>query len=147
MCTELVVNIVNEYEGHSFITKDEILKLLDKKQIKIIDQQIDAIQETEFQFLSEIKKKNEPIKQIQESKPSAPKLSRDEEKSIKRKIQYLERDMEKLEVDSKVVEEKMADPAFYNDPSFNDENDRYQKMQSELDQKMTEWEEWVEKLG
>ena len=74
------------------------------------------------------------------------KLSRDEEKQIKRKIQYLERDMEKLEIASKVIQDKMADPAFYKDPDFNKENDAYQKMQSELNEKMSEWEELVEKL-
>ncbi len=74
------------------------------------------------------------------------KLSRDEEKAIKRKIQYLERDMEKLEAASKVIEEKMADPAFYKDPDFNKENDAYQKMQKELEDKMNQWEELVEKL-
>lgn len=74
------------------------------------------------------------------------KLSRDEEKAIKRKIQYLERDMEKLEASSKIIEEKMADPAFYKDPDFNKENDAYQKMQNDLEEKMAEWEELVEKL-
>ncbi|MEM9547891.1 MAG: ABC-F family ATP-binding cassette domain-containing protein [Bacteroidota bacterium] len=74
------------------------------------------------------------------------KLSREEEKKIKRKIQYLERDMEKLEAASKVIEEKMADPAFYKDPDFNKENDAYLKMQKELNEKMEEWEELVEKL-
>jgi hypothetical protein len=96
---------------------------------------------------SENKKVDETPKPKQEVKATVPKLSRDEEKSIKRKVQYLERDMEKLEADSKIVEDKMADPSFYKDPSFNDENDRYQKMQNELGQKMEEWEKWVEKLG
>ena len=74
------------------------------------------------------------------------KLSREEEKQIKRKIQYLERDMEKLEAASKIIEEKMADPAFYKSPDFNKENDSYQKMQKELEDKMNQWEELVEKL-
>ncbi|MDF1699092.1 MAG: ABC-F family ATP-binding cassette domain-containing protein [Saprospiraceae bacterium] len=91
--------------------------------------------------------KTKTSEQPPESNAIAPKkLSREEEKQIKRKIQYLERDMEKLEGESKQIEEKMADPAFYKDPDFNKENDRYQQMQKELNKKMEEWEEWVEKL-
>jgi len=54
--------------------------------------------------------------------------------------------MEKLEAASKVIEDKMADPAFYKDPDFNKENDAYLKMQKELNEKMEQWEELVEKL-
>jgi ATP-binding cassette subfamily F protein 3 len=85
-------------------------------------------------------------KPSKEIKVEASKLSREEEKVIKRKIQYLERDMEKLENASKLIEEKMADPAFYKDPDFNKENDAYQKMQKELEEKMSEWEDLVEQL-
>lgn len=88
--------------------------------------------------------KSAPVKEVPVKKE--PKLSREEEKQIKRKIQYLERDMEKLENASKLIEEKMADPAFFKDPDFNKENDAYQKMQKELEEKMMEWEDLVEKL-
>ena len=55
--------------------------------------------------------------------------------------------MEKLEKDSKVISDKMADPAFYKDLTFNEQNAKYQEMQKELGAKMEEWEVWVEKLG
>ncbi len=90
---------------------------------------------------------NSPASSSKQNKDiKSSKLSREEEKLIKRKIQYLERDMEKLEEASKIIEEKMADPTFYKDPDFNKENDAYQKMQKELNDKMTQWEELVEKL-
>ena len=55
ICSELEINIKNDYEGHSFVTKDEILKTLQKKGIKLIGQPIDSIRETYIEkYLSNI---------------------------------------------------------------------------------------------
>jgi ATP-binding cassette subfamily F protein 3 len=161
---EILKNALKKYEGTLIVVShdrdflegltDKVIEFKDKKlneylgdiEYYLRKRKLDDMRQVELQK-SENKKKSESIKPAQEVKTSTPKLSRDEEKAIKRKIQYLERDMEKLEANSKLIEDKMADPAFYKDPSFNDENDRYQKMQSELEQKMNEWEEWVEQLG
>ncbi len=161
---EILKNALKEYTGTLIVVShdrdflegltDKVIEFKDKKlneylgdiEYYLKKRKLDDMRQVEMQK-SENKKVDETPKPKQEVKATVPKLSRDEEKSIKRKVQYLERDMEKLEADSKIVEDKMADPSFYKDPSFNDENDRYQKMQNELGQKMEEWEKWVEKLG
>jgi len=95
---------------------------------------------------SEAEKTENTQDNVSNQKSVTPQLSREEEKRIKRKIQYLERDMEKLEAASKVIEEKMADPAFYKDPEFDKENMAYQKLQKDLSEKMEEWEGLVGQL-
>ncbi len=73
-------------------------------------------------------------------------LSRDEEKKIKRKIQYLERDIDKMESQCKEIEIKMADPAFYRSTEFEPENKKYLLLQKKLKEKTKEWEDLVETI-
>jgi len=132
---------------------DKVIEFKDKKLYEYLGdieyylkkRKLDDMRAVELQkSQSEASASNKTNGKSEEIKQS--KLSREEEKQIKRKIQYLERDMEKLEANSKVIEVKMADPAFYNNPDFNNQNDAYQKMQKDLEEKMTQWEELVEKL-
>ena len=156
---EILKNALKEYSGTLIVVShdrdflsgltDKVIEFKDKKLTEYLGdieyylgkRKLDDMRAVELQKTSESDSNNK-------SSTTQPiqKLSREEEKRIKRKIQYLERDMEKLEEESKKIEEKMADPAFYKDPEFNKENDRYQKMQKELAEKMAEWEDWVEKL-
>jgi len=160
---EILKNALKEYTGTLIVVSHDrdFLEGLTDKVIEFKDRKL-------HEYLGDIeyylkKRKLDDMRQVElqkselakkfDAKPKAkqlsttPKLSRDEEKAIKRKIQYLERDMEKLETESKAIEEKMADPAFYKDPSFNEENAKYLKMQKDLDAKMENWESLVEQLG
>jgi len=157
---DILKNALKDYSGTLIVVShdrdflsgltDKVIEFKDKKLTEYLGdieyyldkRKLEDMRAVELQK-SESKPKNT---NTAKAKPAENKLSRDEEKAIKRKIQYLERDMEKLETKSKEIEDKMGDPAFYKDPSFNDENDRYQKMQKKLGEKMEEWEMLVEKL-
>jgi len=160
---DILKNALKNYEGTLIVVSHDrdFLEGLTDKVIEFKDKKLNEYLGDIEYYLNKRKLDDMRAVELQKSKEAASnstqntqnviatqksKLSRDEEKQIKRKIQYLERDMEKLEESSKVIEEKMADPAFYKDPDFNKENDAYQKMQKELNQKMNEWEELVEKL-
>jgi len=161
---EILKNALKEYDGtlivvshdRDFLTglTDQVIEFKDKKLTSYLGdieyylkkRKLDDMRAVELQKSDAPAKKVAPQVKKKTAEVAKPKMSRDEEKQLKRKIQYLERDMEKLEKSSQVIEEKMMDPSFYKDPSFNDENANYQKMQSDLSEKMTQWEELVEKL-
>lgn len=159
---EILKNALKEYGGTLIVVShdrdflegltDKVIEFKDKKlneylgdiEYYLKKRSLDDMRAVEMQK-SNVKPENDPEPVVQE-KSTEPKLSREEEKAVKRQIQYLERDMEKLESAGKEIEVKMADPAFYSDPTFHAENEKYQKMQGELEQKMSEWESLVEKL-
>jgi len=88
------------------------------------------------------KPKKEEVKKVEVKT----QLSREDEKKIRRQIQYIERDIANLEADMKVIEDKMLDPDFFKAPEFDAENEKYLKMKETLNEKTEEWEELVEKL-
>jgi ATP-binding cassette, subfamily F, member 3 len=73
------------------------------------------------------------------------KVDFEEQKKAKRRIQILERDIEKLEKEIAIITEKMMDSAFYSSPDFDKANQDYLNKKSKLDNIMSEWEEMVEK--
>ena len=159
---EVLKNALKLYEGTLIVVShdrdflegltDKVIEFKDKKTYEYLGdieyylnkRKMDNMRQVELQKSENAKPKAKaaPVAQKQVSS-----LSRDEEKAIKRKIQYLERDMEKLEKENSEIEAKMGDPSFFKDPNFNVENDRYVKQQKELETKMEEWEELVDKLG
>ncbi len=73
-------------------------------------------------------------------------INDDELKKQKRKLQYLERDIEKLEEAIEKIQTKMYLPDFYSDPSSAETIEKHSKLKEELKGKMSEWEEKVEFL-
>ena len=65
---------------------------------------------------------------------------------MKRKVQYLERDIEKLEKQIAECQNKMIDPDFYKDPSSNEILVLHSNLKSELNKKIDEWEQLVLEL-
>lgn len=76
----------------------------------------------------------------------APVVDREEQKKMKRKVQYLERDIEKLEKQIAECQDKMIDPDFYKDPSSNNVLVLHSNLKSELNRKIDEWEQLVLEL-
>jgi ATP-binding cassette subfamily F protein 3 len=73
------------------------------------------------------------------------KFDFEEQKKAKRRIQILERDIEKLEAEIAVITEKMMDSSFYTSPDFDKANQDYMTKKAKLDNITSEWEEMVEK--
>jgi ATP-binding cassette, subfamily F, member 3 len=89
----------------------------------------------------DMQKTSAPIQPTEEaSVATKPTVSNEEYKRIKKQIQGIERDIEKLEKEIAVIESKLLDPAFYMDQSFTETNKRYKIAQDELVSKMEEWE-------
>ena len=68
------------------------------------------------------------------------KIDTEDAKKIKKQIQNIERSIEKLEGEIQLLEIKLADPNFYNDPKFMETNKKYKSLNDDLAAKMLEWE-------
>ena len=83
----------------------------------------------------------------EEAKAAEPSLSREELKKLRRQVQYIERDIEKLEAEQAKLNKQMQDPKFYMDPSFVEVSKQHTELQAQIDSKTAEWELVVEQLG
>lgn len=70
----------------------------------------------------------------------AKKIDSEDAKKIKKQIQNIERSIEKIEGEIQLLEIKLADPNFYNDPKFMETNKKYKSLNDDLATKMLEWE-------
>jgi hypothetical protein len=61
-------------------------------------------------------------------------------------MQYVERDIAKIEKEKESYEAKMADPSFFNQSNSQDEITKYNELKSKLEVKLVEWEEVAEWL-
>lgn len=88
-----------------------------------------------------ISDKSEPV--VVEVKPE---LDREELKKLKRQLQYVERDINKLEGKISVINTKLADPATYSSDDFVPLQKEHAQLKSDLEAKMEEWERVAEKM-
>ncbi|GLR18335.1 ABC-F family ATP-binding cassette domain-containing protein [Portibacter lacus] len=88
------------------------------------------------------------VEQVEVIKEKAAKkeISSDDLKKMKRKVQYLERDIEKLEESILKLQNKMYDPEFYQDPEKDKILAKHGDLKKELEDKMKEWELKAEEL-
>jgi ATP-binding cassette, subfamily F, member 3 len=124
LCTkvyEFVDKNIKEYLG-------DINYFLDKKKMTDI-RDIDTKKEAKFEAAVEAK----PV-------------DHEEQKKIKRRIQYLERDIEKIEGEIASFNEKLMDPKFYTSPDFEKTNKLLAQKQEQLDSILVEWEDLVSKV-
>ena len=123
---------VKEYLG-------DINYFLEKKQYENI---------RDIQLLATGTKENVEKPNLNEhSERSGQKLSHEEEKKLKRRVQYLERDIEQLESLILIYEEKASDMAFYQSEDYQNETIKYKTNKQKLDELMSEWEEVANQLG
>lgn len=74
-------------------------------------------------------------------------LDAEEYRKAKKQVQQIERTIEKLEEEIKVMEEAMAQTEFYNQPDHQKILDKYTVKQNELLQKMEEWDRLLVQLS
>jgi ATP-binding cassette, subfamily F, member 3 len=73
-------------------------------------------------------------------------VDREELKKLQRKLQYIERDIEKSEKEIAELGEKMADPSFYMKPEFQSVSSKSKDANLKLEALMVEWEEVASKI-
>jgi ATP-binding cassette, subfamily F, member 3 len=83
--------------------------------------------------------------QANQAPPST--LSSEEKKQLQRSVQRTEKRIGELEIDIKKMEATMAEPDFYARPDSQKQISKYQTLQAELADVMSEWELSVEQLG
>jgi hypothetical protein len=74
-------------------------------------------------------------------------LDAEEYRKAKKQLQQVERAIEKLEEDIRVIGEDMGRPDFYQDPGHQKVLELYKKKQAELGERMEEWDVLVGLLG
>ena len=74
-------------------------------------------------------------------------FSCEELKKLKRQLQYVERDINKLEEKIAAINIKLADPVTYASDDFVPLQKDHALLKSDLDKKMEEWELVAEKIG
>ncbi len=73
-------------------------------------------------------------------------LNYEERKKLQRKINYVERDIAKIEVKIKELQTEMNDPKFFMQADSDSKMKSLSDLEKELDAKMIEWEEYTNKM-
>lgn len=79
-------------------------------------------------------------KKIKKKKSAHDILSYEERKKLKRKINYAERDISKIEEKMAGYKKEMEDPKFFMQPDSDEKMKAFGKLEKELESKMEEWE-------
>ncbi len=85
--------------------------------------------------------KSTPTAKAVEPDPTVRELSFEERKQIMRQASNAEKSVERLEREAKQIEDKMADPDFFNSSDKDHWITRYKAVKSQLESAMEEWEE------
>ncbi len=111
-----------------------------KEYLGDIDYVLDKRKGEDLRVYAHQKNKSTNENLANESEQKKPSLTFEERKKLNRQLQYLERDIEKLESSLANSREKMADPEFYHQSNANDLMIEFKKMEEELERKTVEWE-------
>lgn len=95
------------------------------------------------QNLREVEKKT---KQKKEPVQIKPKITDEELKKLKRKLQYVERDIEKLDSKKVKLESKMGEDSFYTSTDSASILQKYEDIKKEIVTRNQEWEQLAEEL-
>lgn len=95
------------------------------------------------QNLREVEKKSKQKKEVVQEKPA---ITDDELKKLKRQLQYIERDIDKLENKKSKFEVKMGESDFYASTESAEVLKKYENIKAEIVTKNEEWEKLAEHL-
>ncbi len=146
---EILKTALKEYTGTLLVISHdrEFLSGLTSKVVEFKDGNTQEFLGDIDYFLS--KKKLDTMRQVELQKTESSdtiikeefkKPEGEDAKKIKKQIQYVERDIEKLEKDILAIEIILSDPNFYNDAKYLDTNKKYKLLKDNLDDKMLNWE-------
>jgi len=148
---EILQKAILDYEGTLIIVSHdrEFLEGITDKVYEFVDMGIKEYLGDINYFLG--KKNFEDVRDIDTLKAKnavkeevKPAFDSEETKKIKRKIQYLERDIEAKEKNIAMMSQKLLDPDFYTTPAFAETNKKIKVEQEALDKLMEEWETLAE---
>lgn len=126
---------------------DHVVEFRDK-QIKTYLGDIDYyLEKKAFDNMREVElSTKEKVKPVKETIVAEPTYSADEQRNFQKNLGNLERKIERLESDKEALEQKMADPGFYEQPDHTILLDKHQSLSDELAQLFKEWESLAEKI-
>ena len=148
---EVLKEAVMNYTGTLIVVSHdrEFLKGLTDKTIEFRDQKlITYLGDVDF-FLEKRALNNMRQVEMVAAKKSTPKvkeLSYNERKKLTRAVSNAEKKIDRLEKEITAYDERMALPAFYEDPNMQKEMDKYKALKQSLDLAMEEWENAQEAL-
>ena len=105
-----------------------------------------VLQKRKLEDVRDLSKTSKESKNTISKKEKKSELSYDERKKINRNISRLEKNIDKLEQEKKSINDKMMDPNFFSSQEATPAMKRIKEIESEIEKKSTEWEEWVVKL-
>ena len=155
---EILKQAVRNYEGTVIIVSHDrdflaglceiVYEFREKKIKKYLGDINYFLKKRETDSMREIEMASQKEKSEAAEKPKPP-VNRDELKKKRRQLQYVERDMEKLEEKKAVIEVEMADPKFFTQASSEAKMKTYQELKDGIKAKEKEWEDcaaWLDEF-
>lgn len=150
---QVLKDALQAYEGSLLVISHDrfFLKGLAQKTLEVRDGKLYEylggieyfLEKRGAQDLREVEKRTKVQKKPEAEKP---KISDEDLKKLKRKLQYIERDIEKLEKKKSDFELKMADADFYHSPDYANAVKQYDQTKKDIAKKNKEWEVVAEQL-
>lgn len=154
---DILKQAIMAYDGSLIIVSHdrEFLEGLTKKTFEFIDQNIKEhlgdinyfLEKKKFNDVREIDSNSQNSSNPKNSNTPAITINHEELKKMKRRLQYLERDIETAETSIAQLSEFMADPSSYMKPEFEKKAQKLKDTQLKLDKWMEEWEELADELS
>lgn len=158
---DILKKALDKYEGALIVVSHDrsFLKGMTEKVIEFRDSELyEHLGDIEY-FLG--RREMDNMRDVELSKPKntkvdgivapimeiKPEIDHEELKKLKRQLQYVERDINKLEEKIAAINIKLADPVTYASDDFVPLKKDHALLKSDLDKKMEEWELVAEKIG
>ncbi len=157
---EILKDALLDYDGTLIVVSHDLhfLKGLTTTTLEFVDGNINMLLYDITEFLERrdlidlrlLEKKSQPqvivapvVEKIEVAKPVVSNTGSKEKRDLQRRIQTLEKSIEKLEVQKAELENEMAMTDFYFRDDVKSHTDQYHKVTTELEQKVKAWESLV----